>query len=136
MLKTEQEIMELDHSGFTSQYPTVFAGNLGNGKYILQVTPQGVSLLEGVTQLYHISLDAGLSSIVWCSLSDPYAVMMTADGSIILLEFTLEGTEPKVKISRPQINQGGKVCACCAYRDISGIFSTEKVDQSLRKVQR
>lgn len=58
-----------------------------------------------VTQLYHISLDAGLSSIVWCSLSDPYAVMMTADGSIILLEFTLEGTEPKVKISRPQINQ-------------------------------
>ncbi|XP_066019502.1 cleavage and polyadenylation specificity factor subunit 1-like [Pocillopora verrucosa] len=136
VLKTEQEIMELDHSGFTSQYPTVFAGNLGNGKYILQVTPQGVSLLEGVTQLYHISLDAGLSSIVWCSLSDPYAVMMTADGSIILLEFTLEGTEPKVKISRPQINQGGKVCACCAYRDVSGIFSTEKVDQSLRKVQR
>ena len=37
VLKTEQEIMELDHSGFTSQYPTVFAGNLGNGKYILQV---------------------------------------------------------------------------------------------------
>ena len=58
-----------------------------------------------VTQLHHIPLDAGLSSIVWCSLSDPYAVMMTADGSIILLEFTLEGVEPKVKISRPQINQ-------------------------------
>ena len=58
-----------------------------------------------VTQLHHIPLDAGLSSIVWCSLSDPYAVMMTADGSIILLEFTLEGIEPKVKISRPQINQ-------------------------------
>lgn len=127
VLKTEQEIMELDHSGFTSQYPTVFAGNLGNGKYILQVTPQGVRLLEGVTQLYHIPLDAGLSSIVWCSLCDPYAVMMTTDGSLILLEFTLEGSEPKVKISRPPINQGGKVCACCAYRDVSGIFTTEKV---------
>ncbi|XP_073233775.1 cleavage and polyadenylation specificity factor subunit 1-like [Porites lutea] len=127
VLKTEQEIMELDHSGFTSQYPTVFAGNLGNGKYILQVTPQGIRLLEGVTQLYHIPLDAGLSSIVWCSLCDPYAVMMTTDGSLILLEFTLEGSEPKVKISRPPINQGGKVCACCAYRDVSGIFTTEKV---------
>lgn len=127
VLKTEQEIMELDHSGFTSQYPTVFAGNLGNGKYILQVTPQGVRLLEGVTQLYHIPLDAGLSSMVWCSLCDPYAVMMTTDGSLILLEFTLEGSEPKVKISRPPINQGGKVCACCAYRDVSGIFTTEKV---------
>ena len=58
-----------------------------------------------VAQLSHIPMDAGLSSIVWCSLSDPYAVMMTADGSLILLEFTLDGTEPKVKISRPQINQ-------------------------------
>lgn len=58
-----------------------------------------------MTQLYHIPLDAGLSSIVWCSLCDPYAVMMTTDGSLILLEFTLEGSEPKVKISRPPINQ-------------------------------
>ena len=30
--------MELDHSGFSTQYPTVFAGNLGNGKYVLQVS--------------------------------------------------------------------------------------------------
>ena len=62
-------------------------------------------LLQSVTQLYHIPLDAGLSSIVWCSLCDPYAVMMTSDGSLLLLEFTMEGSEPKVKISRPQISQ-------------------------------
>ena len=37
--------MELDHSGFTSQYPTVFAGNLGNGRYILQVTLRSILLL-------------------------------------------------------------------------------------------
>ncbi|XP_044171683.1 cleavage and polyadenylation specificity factor subunit 1-like [Acropora muricata] len=134
VLKTEQEIMELDHSGFTSQYPTVFAGNLGNGRYILQVTPQGVRLLEGVTQLYHIPLDAGLSSIVWCSLCDPYAVMMTTDGSLLLLEFTMEDSEPKVKISRPQLSQGGKVCACCAYQDVSGMFTTEKTKQANTEV--
>ena len=62
-------------------------------------------MFVSVTQLYHIPLDAGLSSIVWCSLYDPYAVMMTTDGSLLLLEFSIEGSEPKVKISRPQINQ-------------------------------
>lgn len=38
--------MELDHSGFTSQYPTVFAGNLGNGKYILQVALLSIGFIE------------------------------------------------------------------------------------------
>jgi len=51
VLKTEQEIMELDHSGFTTQHSTIFAGNLGNGSYILQVTPQGIRLLEGGTAI-------------------------------------------------------------------------------------
>lgn len=50
-------------------------------------------------------MDAGLSSIVWCSSSDPYAVMMTADGSVILLEFSKDNSGPKLTVSRPQINQ-------------------------------
>lgn len=41
--------MELDHSGFSTQCTTVFAGNIGN-KYILQVLPIGIRLLEGGKQ--------------------------------------------------------------------------------------
>ncbi|CAN7982971.1 unnamed protein product, partial [Ixodes pacificus] len=37
ILQTDQEINELDHSGFSTQNPTVFAGNLGDGRYVLQV---------------------------------------------------------------------------------------------------
>ena len=37
VLQTGQEITELDGSGFATQVPTVFAGNVGRGKYILQV---------------------------------------------------------------------------------------------------
>ena len=45
--------MELDHSGFTSQYPTVFAGNLGNGKYILQVVVSfGLKYLQGLVSYF------------------------------------------------------------------------------------
>ena len=39
--------MELDTSGFATQGPTIFAGNIGDGRYIVQVSPLGVRLLEG-----------------------------------------------------------------------------------------
>lgn len=39
--------MELDTSGFATQGPTVFAGNIGDGRYIVQVSPLGIRLLEG-----------------------------------------------------------------------------------------
>lgn len=47
ILQTGQEIMELDTSGFATQGPTVFAGNIGDGRYIVQVSPLGIRLLEG-----------------------------------------------------------------------------------------
>ncbi len=47
MLETGQEIMELDHSGFSTQGPTIHAGNIGNNRFILQVTANGVRLMEG-----------------------------------------------------------------------------------------
>lgn len=42
--------MELDTSGFATQGPTVFAGNIGDNKYIIQVSPMGIRLLEGGTK--------------------------------------------------------------------------------------
>lgn len=47
ILQTGQEIMELDTSGFATQGPTVYAGNIGDDKYIIQVSPMGIRLLEG-----------------------------------------------------------------------------------------
>jgi hypothetical protein len=37
VLQTGQEINELDQSGFYTQGPTVFTGNIGGNKYIVQV---------------------------------------------------------------------------------------------------
>lgn len=39
--------MELEVSGLYTQGPTVFAGNIGNNQYVIQVSAQGVRLLEG-----------------------------------------------------------------------------------------
>ncbi|XP_046842270.1 cleavage and polyadenylation specificity factor subunit 1-like isoform X2 [Xenia sp. Carnegie-2017] len=135
VLRTEQEIMELDHSGFSTQHPTVCAANLGEGRYILQVTPMGVRLLDGINQIQHIPMDADFSSIIWCSVADPYTVMMTADGTLMLLTFTCENSSPNLIVARVKIDQWSKVCACCVYKDTSGMFTTEKIVEPVHHVQ-
>lgn len=50
--------MELDTSGFATQGPTVFAGNIGDNKYIIQVSPMGIRLLEGGGEEVHILHEA------------------------------------------------------------------------------
>lgn len=38
ILQTGQEINELDQSGFFTQGPTIYCGNMGSDKYIVQVS--------------------------------------------------------------------------------------------------
>lgn len=38
ILKTEEEISELEESGFNTASKTVFAGNIGNNRFIVQVS--------------------------------------------------------------------------------------------------
>ena len=53
-MQTGQEINEVDQSGFSTQGSTVFAGNLGANRYIVQVTQMGVRLLQGIEQVHTI----------------------------------------------------------------------------------
>ncbi|XP_056274732.1 cleavage and polyadenylation specificity factor subunit 1 [Pseudoliparis swirei] len=127
ILQTGQEIMELDTSGFATQGPTVFAGNIGDNKYIIQVSPMGIRLLEGVTQLHFIPVDLG-SPIVHCSVADPFVVIMTADGVVTMFALktdTYMGKTHRLALQKPQIPTQSRVIALCAYRDVSGMFTTE-----------
>ena len=47
ILETGQEMNELDHSGFSTQTTTIYAGNVGGDRYILQVSDTSLRLLEG-----------------------------------------------------------------------------------------
>uniref|UniRef100_A0A3P9J649 Cleavage and polyadenylation specific factor 1 n=1 Tax=Oryzias latipes TaxID=8090 RepID=A0A3P9J649_ORYLA len=127
ILQTGQEIMELDTSGFATQGPTVFAGNIGDNQYIIQVSPMGLRLLEGVKQLHFIPVDLG-SPIVHCSVADPYVVIMTAEGVVtmfVLKSDTYMGKTHRLALQKPQISTLSRVIALCAYRDVSGMFTTE-----------
>uniref|UniRef100_A0A3Q0RDF5 Cleavage and polyadenylation specificity factor subunit 1 n=1 Tax=Amphilophus citrinellus TaxID=61819 RepID=A0A3Q0RDF5_AMPCI len=136
ILQTGQEIMELDTSGFATQGPTVYAGNIGDNKYIIQVSPMGLRLLEGVRQLHFIPVDLG-SPIVHCSVADPYVVIMTAEGVVtmfVLKSDSYMGKTHRLALQKPQISTQSRVITLCAYRDVSGMFTTEnKVSCSIKE---
>uniref|UniRef100_A0AAX7VPK3 RSE1/DDB1/CPSF1 second beta-propeller domain-containing protein n=1 Tax=Astatotilapia calliptera TaxID=8154 RepID=A0AAX7VPK3_ASTCA len=136
ILQTGQEIMELDTSGFATQGPTVYAGNIGDNKYIIQVSPMGLRLLEGVRQLHFIPVDLG-SPIVHCSVADPYVVIMTAEGVVtmfVLKSDSYMGKMHRLALQKPQIPSQSRVITLCAYRDVSGMFTTEnKVSCSIKE---
>ncbi|XP_055950282.1 cleavage and polyadenylation specificity factor subunit 1-like [Argiope bruennichi] len=126
ILQTGQEINELDHSGFSTQAPTVFAGNIGNNRFIVQVSQMGVRLLQGSQQVQHIPLDVG-SPIVWATVADPYVVIMSGEGLVIQLYLKADdfGTGARLHVSRPQLAQvKSRVSSLCVYKDISGLFNT------------
>ncbi|NWU73341.1 CPSF1 factor, partial [Pterocles burchelli] len=127
ILQTGQEIMELDTSGFATQGPTVFAGNIGDNRYIVQVSPLGIRLLEGVNQLHFIPVDLG-SPIVHCAVADPYVVILSAEGHVttfVLKSDTYGGRTHRLTLQKPQLHHQSKVIALCLYRDVSGMFTTE-----------
>ncbi|CAH2286336.1 cleavage and polyadenylation specificity factor subunit 1 isoform X1 [Pelobates cultripes] len=127
ILQTGQEIMELDTSGFATQGPTVYAGNIGDNKYIVQVSPLGIRLLEGVTQLHFIPVDLG-SPIVHCAVADPYVVILSAEGQVsmfVLKSDTFGGKTHRLALQKPTLHHLSRVIALCVYRDVSGMFTTE-----------
>ncbi|XP_075705549.1 cleavage and polyadenylation specificity factor subunit 1, partial [Rhinoderma darwinii] len=127
ILQTGQEIMELDTSGFSTQGPTVYAGNIGDNKYIVQVSPLGIRLLEGVNQLHFIPVDLG-SPIVHCAVADPYVVILSAEGQVSMFQLksdTYGGKSHRLALQKPNLHYHSKVIALCVYRDVSGMFTTE-----------
>ncbi|XP_071082054.1 cleavage and polyadenylation specificity factor subunit 1-like [Haliotis cracherodii] len=125
VLKTGQEIMELDHSGFSTEAATVYAGNIG-ANYILQVCPKAIRLLEGVKQLQHIPMDICITK---CTVADPYVLIMTEDGGFMLLTLKQDsfGTGVRLAVMKPQLQMQPLVVSVTAYKDLSGMLTTSPI---------
>ncbi len=137
ILQTGQEINELDQSGFFTQGPTVFCCNMGANRYIVQVSPKDVRLLRGRDQIQHLPLELS-SPICRASAADPYLLVMTDAGEIVLLTLEEEKRErgfgaqqksPAAKLSAVKANLKGKsqIDNICAYQDLSGLFTEDLV---------
>ncbi|XP_015127450.1 cleavage and polyadenylation specificity factor subunit 1 [Diachasma alloeum] len=121
ILQTGQEINEVENSGFGTQGRTIFAGNLGANRFIVQITQISVRLLQGSEQIQNIPMDLGCP-IVYASCADPYVVILAEDGQVVLL--TLKETRGSLRLHAQQANLlfRPQIETLCAYRDLSGLF--------------
>jgi cleavage and polyadenylation specificity factor subunit 1 len=118
------EINELDQSGFSTQTRTILAANIGQNKFVIQVTPNGARLLEGSKQIQYLPIDIFGSPIVFATASDPYVLLLTEQGAAAQIFFNentqrLIASKPKLSLSK------SKIITCCIYKDVSGFFTTE-----------
>ncbi|XP_058806106.1 cleavage and polyadenylation specificity factor subunit 1 isoform X2 [Phymastichus coffea] len=125
VLQTGNEINEVPDAdnGFSTQGTTIFAGNLGSNRYIIQVTQAGVRLLQGLQQVQHMPMDLGCP-IVHASCADPYVTLLSEDGQVILL--TLREGRSSARLHAQAVNLlfRPQIEAVCAYRDVSGLFTS------------
>ena len=127
ILQTGQEINELDQNDFICNSKTLFAGNMHNNKYILQVAPNMIRFMEGRKMMKNFSMGPD-NPIVSASLADPHCIAMRENGSLIHLSLSFEGGGSKISlIGLDQFlpKQKAKITACALYRDVSGLFVTK-----------
>lgn len=62
----------------------------------------GVRLLEGLEQIQHIPLDLGYS-IVHASSADPYVVILSEDGQVILLTLKELRGQGRLSVTKPPL---------------------------------
>ncbi|XP_055372472.1 cleavage and polyadenylation specificity factor subunit 1 [Condylostylus longicornis] len=126
VLQTGNEINEIEHTGFCTDLPTIYVGNLGNNRFIVQVTVKTIRLLQSTRLIQNIPLDVG-SPITQVSLVDPYVCIRAENGQVITLALRETRGVPRLAINKNTVSSTPTVISLSVFKDTSGLF-TSKLD--------
>jgi len=125
VLQTGQEINELDKSGFRTTEPTIYAGNIGDGAFILQVVPTEVILLKDNAMVQTLPVDLG-GPIINVSCADPHLSLLSSSGQAAVLTYRAGQMHiVKTKIGELPGRAKSGLVAVALYKDRSGLLTTE-----------
>jgi cleavage and polyadenylation specificity factor subunit 1 len=127
VLRTGDEISDIHNTGFACNMPTIFVGNLGSNRYIVQVTMKSIRLIQGIKLVQNIPIDLG-APLTNVSIADPYICAKASNGQVVTLALR-DSKDPNVQrlfITRNKIS--GIVGAISIYKDTSGLFTTKCED--------
>ncbi|XP_030379991.1 cleavage and polyadenylation specificity factor subunit 1 isoform X2 [Scaptodrosophila lebanonensis] len=127
ILQTGNEINEIENTGFTVNQPTIFVGNIGQSRFIVQVTSRQVRLLQGTRLLQNVPVDVG-SPVVQVSIADPYVCLRIRNGQVITLALRETRSLPRLAINKHTISSTPAVVTLSAYKDLSGLFTSKSDD--------
>lgn len=125
VLQTGLEINELDTSGFCTSGATIFAGNLGGNKYVVQVTQDSIRLLQHSDLVQCLPLDLG-SPLYSACVADPYLCVLATNGECAVLSLQEEQiVMVKQRVGQMPGRTKSPMVAVSVYRDTSGLLTTE-----------
>lgn len=127
VLRTGDEINEMEKTGFCSNIPTVFVANIGNNRFIVQVTTKTIRLLQGNRLLQNIPIDIGCL-IEGASVADPYVCIRAENGQVITLALREAKGAPRLAVNKNTIGSTPRATSICIYKDLSGLFTTKYED--------
>ena len=127
VLRTGDEISDIHNTGFACNTPTIFVGNLGSNRYIVQVTSKSIRLIQGTRLVQNIPIDLGFP-LTNVSVADPYICVRAFNGQIVTLALrdNKEYSFQRLYMNRNRIS--GTAVAVSIYRDTSGLFTTKCED--------
>lgn len=127
VLQTGEEINEVDNTGFCVNQTTIHVGNIGNNRYIVQVLSRSIRLLQGLRLMQNIQIDSE-SPIVQVSICDPYVCAQTQSGTVITWALRETKGMSRLAMNKNSISRSPAVVGLCAYKDVSGMFTTKIED--------
>lgn len=80
----------MDQSGFNVSSPTLLATNVGNNRFIVQICPSSVRLLDATASIVQELLMDPDFTVVSASALDPHISLLGHNGQIGILKFTEE----------------------------------------------
>ncbi|CAG0879128.1 unnamed protein product [Cyprideis torosa] len=124
-LAAAEEIDEIDDCPDVREERTVFGGDLG--KYILQVSPKKVRFLRKSKIVLSVPMDKE-DIIKHVSVADPYILMLTEGGQVLLATFTEEEGKLRLNVTRPSGKNDIKVEGISVFADRTGLFARSTPD--------
>lgn len=127
VLRTGDEISDIHNTGFACNTPTIFVGNLGSNRYIVQVTSKSIRLIQGTRLVQNIPIDLGYP-LTNVSIADPYICVRASNGQIVTLALrdNKEFSFQRLYMNRNRIS--GTAVAVSIFKDTSGLFTTKCED--------
>lgn len=131
VLQTGDEINEIEKTGFCNNLPTIFVGNVGNNRYIVQVTTKSIRLLQGARLLQNIPFDKE-APLATASVADPYVCVLSQKGVVLTLALREAKGTPRLAVNKNTVSPSPPVKTLCSYRDTSGMFTSKYEDYADR----
>ena len=97
----------------------------------MQVTENGVRLLDGAVEIQRASVEG---KVLWASVADPHVVCLIEGGTVFVFTLvTSRFAAPSMTLTRVQPSKRGKLQTLSAYCDVSGLFTTDFPEHSIKR---